>query len=96
MLIFLTYFFKELFATKRSRPDIYTAVAFITTLIRAPDEYNWKNLAHMMRCPRGTPEIMLTLLSDRTNTFLWPVYEAHLVHPKFRGHMKKEGTYEKD
>ena len=40
---------KLLFLCKRARPDIQTAVAFLTTRVTAPDEDDYKKLARVMR-----------------------------------------------
>jgi hypothetical protein len=52
---------KTLDATKRARPDTCTAVAFLTTRVREPDEDDWNKLAHMMKCIRGTRMLPLIL-----------------------------------
>jgi hypothetical protein len=33
---------KTLYATKRARPDTCTAIAFLTTRVRAPNKDDWK------------------------------------------------------
>ena len=47
--VFHTFTAKALFSTKRARLDIYTSVAFLTTRVICPDEYDWNKLLHMMR-----------------------------------------------
>ena len=37
---------KTLYATKRARPDTCTAVEFLTTRVREPDEDDWAKLTH--------------------------------------------------
>ena len=39
---FHTFVAKLLFATKRARPDIATAVSFLTTRVIEPDKEDWK------------------------------------------------------
>ena len=39
-----TFFARELFATKRYRPDIHTALAFLTTRVRGTNKDDWKKL----------------------------------------------------
>ena len=39
---------KTLYATKRSRPDTCTAVAYLTTRVREPNTDDWTKLAHMI------------------------------------------------
>jgi hypothetical protein len=50
---------KTLYATKRARPDTCTAIAFLTTRVRAPDRDDWKKLVHLMKYPRGTRTLPL-------------------------------------
>ena len=47
--VFHNFAARGLFATKRSRPDIHTAISFLTTRVTAPDEDDWKKLVRMMR-----------------------------------------------
>ena len=47
--VFHNFVAKCLFATKKARPDIHTAVAFLTTRVREPDEDDWKKLQCLIR-----------------------------------------------
>jgi hypothetical protein len=40
---------KTLYVTKRARPDTSTAIAFLTTRVREPDQDDWKKLSHLMK-----------------------------------------------
>jgi hypothetical protein len=40
---------KLLHLSKRARPDIQTAVAFLTTRVQAPDEDDWKKLGRVIK-----------------------------------------------
>jgi hypothetical protein len=84
--IFHTFVAKALFATKRAQPDIHTAVAFLTTRVRVPDQDDWKKLVRMMQYLRGTPELPLTLRADGTNIVKWWVDGSYAVHPTLRSH----------
>ena len=53
--IYHNFFFKELFATNRARPDIHAAVSFLIIQVRAPYEVDWKKLSHMMSYIHGKP-----------------------------------------
>jgi hypothetical protein len=44
---------KTLYSTKRARPDTCTAIAFLTTRVRAPDKDDWNKLVHLMRYIKG-------------------------------------------
>ena len=65
--VFHTFVSKALFATKRSRPDIHTAVVFLTTRVRGPNKDDWKKLIRLMQYLRNTTDMPLTLRADGTN-----------------------------
>jgi len=52
---------KILYLCKRARPDIQTAVAFLTTRVKKPDQDDLKKLCRVMRYLRNTSHIPLTL-----------------------------------
>ena len=74
-----------LFNTKRSRPDTGTAVSFLTTRVRAPDQDNWLILAHLMMYIRGTIDLPLTLSANGTGMLKWYVDGSYGVYPNMRG-----------
>jgi len=77
---------KTLYATKRARPDTCTAIAFLTTRVRAPDKDDWAKLAHLMRYLRGTRKLPLTLSANGSGILKWWVDGSFGVHPDMRGH----------
>jgi hypothetical protein len=77
---------KTLYATKRARPDTCTAVAFLTTRVRAPDKDDWTKMVHMMRYIRGTRTMPLILSADGSGILKWWVDASFAVHPNMRGH----------
>ena len=62
---------KLLFLCKRARPDIQTAVTFLTTCVMAPDEDDYKKLARVMKYLRGTRTMPLTLEADNLRLVKW-------------------------
>ena len=79
--LFHTFVTKSLFVTKRSRPDIHTAVAFLTTCVQGTNKDNWKKMLILMQYLRDTTEMPLTLCADDTNIFEWWVNRSYAVHP---------------
>ncbi len=77
---------KTLYATKRARPDTCTAIAFLTTRVRAPDKDDWKKLTHLMKYLRGTRTLPLILSANGSGILKWWVDAAFAVHPNMRGH----------
>ena len=55
-----------LFLSKRARPDIQEAVAFLTTRVKGPDVDDYKKLGRVIRYLRGDPKLCLTLEADNT------------------------------
>ena len=75
-----------LFANKRARPDTGTAVSFLTTRVRDPDQVDWLKLAHIMMYIRGTLYLPLTLSANGTGMLKWYVDGSYVVHTNMRGH----------
>ena len=77
---------KLLFLCKRARPDIQTAVAFLTTRVRAPDVDDFKKLGRVLKYLRGTTNLSLTLEADNSNVLRWWVDGAFAVHNDMKSH----------
>ena len=77
---------KMLYATKRARPDTCTAIAFLTTRVRAPDIDDWAKLTHLMKYLRGTRMLPLILSANGSGILKWWIDAAFAVHPNMRGH----------
>ena len=71
---------KLLFLCKRARPDIQTAVAFLTTHVMTPDEDDYKKLAWVMRYLQGTKTMPLTLEADNLQLVKWWIDGAFATH----------------
>ena len=84
--IFHTFTAKLLFLCKRARPDLQTAVAFLTTRVIAPDVDDWKKLVRVINYLRLTPKMHLTLESNGPGILKWWVDGAFAVHPDMRSH----------
>ena len=74
-----------LYATKRSRSDTCTYVAFLMTRVEAPDLYDWANMVHMMRYIRGMLTLTLILSANGSGIFNWWVGALFAVHPNMQG-----------
>ena len=75
-----------LFATIRYRRDIATAVAFLCTRVRDPDEDDWGKLKRVLKYIRGTLYLPLTLEIDDMRLISWWVDASFAVHPDCKGH----------
>ena len=52
---------KLLFISTRARRDIQTAVAFLSTRVKKPDEDDWEKLKRVIKYLNGTKNLKLTL-----------------------------------
>lgn len=75
-----------LFLSKRARPDIQTAVAFLTTRVKHPDIDDYKKLARVIKYLRGSRELCVTLEATDMNVVKWWVDGSYAVHPDMRSH----------
>jgi Reverse transcriptase (RNA-dependent DNA polymerase) len=75
---------KLLFLSKRARPDIQTAVAFLTTRVKAPDVDDYKKLARVMKYLDGSQHLTMTLEADDLSVVKWWVDGSYAVHPDMR------------
>ncbi len=73
--------YQLLFAANRARRDIQTAVSFLTTWVKTPDQDDWGKLVWVMKYLNGTRYMKLILSADEMKfTIHWYVDGSHLVH----------------
>jgi hypothetical protein len=77
---------KLLFLYQRARPDLKTAVSFLCTRVKSPDEDDWKKLARVMRYLRKTRLLPLTLETTDPGYIKWWVDGSFAVHPDMKSH----------
>ena len=61
---FHTLVAKGLFACKRARPDIQTAIAFLCTRVKEPTDEDWEKLLRLLKYVNGTRKDKLILAAD--------------------------------
>jgi len=91
--VFHTTVAKGLFACKRARPDIHTAIAVLCTRVRSPNRDDWRKLIHLLHYLNGTKEDVLTLSSNNLHELNWYVDSSFGVHPDFKSHTGGAFTY---
>ena len=74
------------FLCKRARPDIQTAVAFLSTCVQHPDRDDYNKLGRAMKCLRKTITLPLTLESDDLQLIHWWIDGAFATHCDMRSH----------
>jgi hypothetical protein len=77
---------KLLFLAKRARPDIQTAIAFLTTRVKRPDKDDYKKLSRVIKYLRGSPDLALTLEGDAAHVVKWWVDASFAVHTDMKSH----------
>jgi hypothetical protein len=77
---------KLLYLAKRSRPDLLTAVAFLTTRVQNPTEEDWSKLERAIRYIRGTKALGIRLKADKSMVIIVYVDASFAVHPNMRSH----------
>ena len=75
-----------LFVTMRCRRDIQTAVAFLSTRVKEPDEDDWGKLKRLLKYLWGTLYLPLILEIDNLNVIKWWVDASYAVHPDCKSH----------
>jgi len=84
--LFHHYVAKLLFLCKRARPDIQTAVAFLSTRVKSPDQDDLKKLYRVMRYLRFTQHLPLTLEVNGSVMPRWWVDASFATHTDMRSH----------
>ncbi len=90
---FHTFVAKGLFACKRARPDLHTAIATLCTRVKSPNKDDWNKLVRLMKYCNGTRKDKLVLSSENLHVIKWYVDSAFAVHPDFKSHTGAVMTY---
>jgi hypothetical protein len=75
-----------LFLSGRARRDIQTAVAFLTTRVKNPDEDDWGKVKRVLKYLKGTQGLGLTLSLDNVGLIRWYVDASFATHDDCKGH----------
>jgi len=75
-----------LFLSLRARRDIQTAVVFLTTRVKAPDEDDWGKLKRLLRYLKGTRGLKLILTADDMSVVKWWIDASYAQHFDSKGH----------
>ena len=77
---------KLLYIERRGRPDIETAVSFLTTRVSNPDEDDWKKLKRVLTYLSCTIEDLRVIGCDSLSKLYTWIDAAYAVHPNMRSH----------
>ena len=75
-----------LFTSNRARRDIQTAVAFLTTRVKGPDEDDWEKLRRFIKYLNGTRNLELRLSINNIGSFKLYVDASYAIHGDCKGH----------
>ena len=84
--LFHTFVAKGLFVSKRARPDIQPAIAYLSTRVKEPVESDWFKLKKMLGFLKATQEDVITLESDGKHMITWHLDAAFAVHKDLKSH----------
>ena len=73
------------FTRIRCRKDSQTAIAFLTTIVRKPDEDEWKKLRILLGYLKETIKLPLILRADGLNVLKWWVDASYEANDKIWG-----------
>ena len=85
-VIFHRMVMQLLYLCQRGRPDVRTAIAFLTRRTGAPDVDDYKKLARVMRYLQAHLDLKLRLSADGSGLMQWWVDAAYGVHYDMKSH----------
>ena len=77
---------KLLFLSKRGRPDIQTAIAFLSTRVKNPDVDDLKKLTRVIKYLDGSIDIVLRLSAQAPLMIKWWIDGSFATHRDMRSH----------
>ena len=84
-----------LFVAQRGRPDLRTAVSFLTKRVQKPDEDDYKKLARAIKYIRRTLFLRLTIEATYLDQNHWFIDGAFAVHMDMKSHTGAYMTFGK-
>ncbi len=75
-----------LFMAARAHRDIQTAVAFLTTRVKSPDEDDWGKLKRVLKYLNGTKYLKLSISVENLGILKWYVDGLYNIHWDCKGH----------
>ena len=84
--LFHEFVAKLMFLGNQARPELQTAISFLSTRVREPDTDDYKKLIRLMKYLKSTKDIPLTLEADNSGCIRWWVDASFAVHPDMKIH----------
>jgi hypothetical protein len=73
------------FLQKRARRDIQTAVSFLSSRVKQPDEDDWGKVRRVLQYLKGTKSLKLRITVDSLKESKWYIDGSHNVHWDCKG-----------
>ena len=77
-----------MYLSQRGRPDLWTAISFLSSRTSSPDEQDCKNLCRLTKYLDATIDLNLTLICDDSGIVTWWVDASYVIHPNMKGHTR--------
>ena len=77
---------KTLLLSKQARPDLQTAVAFLTTRVKSPNNDDQKKLSKLMKYLQETWYLPLILEDDDSGVLKWYIDGSFAIHNNMKSH----------
>ena len=74
-----------MYLSQRGRPDIRTAIAFLSSRVSSPDQDDYMKLGKVIKYLESTMHLTLQLQVDESNLLQWWVDAAYATHPDMKG-----------
>jgi hypothetical protein len=87
---------KMLYVSKHARLDVSTAIAFLTTRVRATDVNDWRKLSHLIEYLRVNRLHPLILSANGSGVLMWYIDASFAVHPNMHSHTGGGLTMDKE
>ena len=85
-----------LFLCMCARPDIQTAVSFLTTIVKDPYKDKWGKLRRVLMYLKGTLYMKRCLSADNLTSIHWWVDGSYGVHWDLKGHTGAMMVYQEN
>jgi hypothetical protein len=84
--IYVRIVMQLLYLSQRARPDIRTAVSFLSSRTQQPDEDDYKKLTRVVKYLHSTVDMPLVLTADDSGQIRWWVDASFAVHDDMKSH----------
>ena len=84
--LFVHLVMQLLYLSQRACPDIRTAMSFLCSRLKCPDQDDYKKLGRVMKYLQATLDLPLILSADGSGRIRWWVDASFTIHPDMKGH----------